>query len=164
MNQDRFWLTDEQFSKIVPHLSTDTRGKERVDDRRVISGICARPEIAAGAGSTRRLVMGLWKTLYNRYVRWAAKGVRVTLFQGAGPGRWSARQVMIGSSAVKAHRSAAGGKGGEKSSDRSFARRAHHENPRANRHSLPPARFRAHQRARRRLHCRRAASRTPARL
>ena len=36
---DRFWLTDEQFAKIAPHLPTDTRGKERVDDRRVISGI-----------------------------------------------------------------------------------------------------------------------------
>ena len=33
---DRFWLTDEQFAKIAPHLPTDTRGKERVDDRRVL--------------------------------------------------------------------------------------------------------------------------------
>ena len=38
MNRDQFWLTDEQFAKIGPHLPTDTRGKERVDDRRVISG------------------------------------------------------------------------------------------------------------------------------
>ncbi|GJD71197.1 hypothetical protein MMMDOFMJ_4151 [Methylobacterium gnaphalii] len=36
---DHFWLTDEQFAKIAPHLPTDTRGKERVDDQRVISGI-----------------------------------------------------------------------------------------------------------------------------
>ncbi|RYE96857.1 MAG: IS5/IS1182 family transposase, partial [Oxalobacteraceae bacterium] len=34
---DQFWLTDEQFARIAPHLPTDTRGKERVDDRRVIS-------------------------------------------------------------------------------------------------------------------------------
>ena len=39
MNRDQFWLTDAQFSKIAPHLPTDTRGKARVDDRRVISGI-----------------------------------------------------------------------------------------------------------------------------
>ena len=39
MNRDCFWLTDEQFAKIEPHLPTDTRGKPRVDDRRVISGI-----------------------------------------------------------------------------------------------------------------------------
>jgi len=36
---DHFWLTDEQFAKIAPLLPNDTRGKERVDDRRVISGI-----------------------------------------------------------------------------------------------------------------------------
>ena len=36
---DQFWLTDVQFSMIAPHLPTDTRGKARVDDRRVISGI-----------------------------------------------------------------------------------------------------------------------------
>ena len=34
MNRDGFWLTDEQFAKIEPHLPTDTRGKPRV-----ISGI-----------------------------------------------------------------------------------------------------------------------------
>ena len=39
MGQEQFWLTDEQFSRIAPHLPTDTRSKERVDDRRVISGI-----------------------------------------------------------------------------------------------------------------------------
>jgi transposase len=39
MNRDHFWLTDMQFAKIAPHLPTDTRGKARVDDRRVLSGI-----------------------------------------------------------------------------------------------------------------------------
>lgn len=39
MNRDQSWLMDAQFSKIEPHLPTDTRGKARVDDRRVISGI-----------------------------------------------------------------------------------------------------------------------------
>src|SRR3954447_6086806 len=39
MSRDQFWLTKAQFSKIKPHLPTDTRGKARVDDRRVISGI-----------------------------------------------------------------------------------------------------------------------------
>jgi len=27
MNRDQFWLTDTQFSKIKPHLPTDTRNK-----------------------------------------------------------------------------------------------------------------------------------------
>ena len=37
--RDQFWETDAQFAKIAPHLPTDTRGKARVDDRRIISGI-----------------------------------------------------------------------------------------------------------------------------
>ena len=39
MDRDCFWLTDAQFAKIAPHLPTGTRGRARVDDRRVISGI-----------------------------------------------------------------------------------------------------------------------------
>lgn len=33
------WLTVEQFGRLEPHLPRDTRGKSRVDDRRVVSGI-----------------------------------------------------------------------------------------------------------------------------
>ena len=39
MSGDRFWLTDAQFARLEPYLPRDTRGKPRVDDRRVISGI-----------------------------------------------------------------------------------------------------------------------------
>ena len=39
MDRELFWLSDAQFAKIEPHLPTGTRGKPRVDDRRVISGI-----------------------------------------------------------------------------------------------------------------------------
>ncbi|TYC61387.1 transposase, partial [Rhodobacterales bacterium] len=39
MSDGFFWLSDEQFSRLRPLLPTDTRGKARVDDRRVISGI-----------------------------------------------------------------------------------------------------------------------------
>ena len=30
MNRDHFWLSDDQFEPIVPHLPHDTRGKPRV--------------------------------------------------------------------------------------------------------------------------------------
>jgi len=111
MNLDLFWLTDSQFSKIAPHLPTDTRGKARVDDRRVISGIVhvlksGRPWIDAPSE------YGPKKTLYNRYVRWAQKGVWVTLFQTLAQVGGPPEEVLIDSSAVKAHRSASGGKGG----------------------------------------------------
>ncbi|MFX5918399.1 IS5/IS1182 family transposase, partial [Acinetobacter baumannii] len=39
MSDGQFWLTMEQFERLEPHLPRDTRGKPRVDDRRVISGI-----------------------------------------------------------------------------------------------------------------------------
>ena len=52
----RFWLTDEQFSKIALHLPTDTRGKARVDDRRVISGIVHA--LKSGEGALDRRAAG----------------------------------------------------------------------------------------------------------
>jgi len=39
MSRNLFWLSDEQWKRIESHLPTDVRGVERVDDRRVISGI-----------------------------------------------------------------------------------------------------------------------------
>jgi transposase len=39
VRRNLFWLSDEQWKRIEPHLPTDVRGAERVDDRRVISGI-----------------------------------------------------------------------------------------------------------------------------
>jgi len=54
-------------------------------------------------------------TIYNRFVRWARRGVWENLFRElAGNGRSTDTQ-MIDSTHVKAHRSAAGGKGGSKS-------------------------------------------------
>ena len=38
MSRDLFWLSEQQFARMEPHLPDDTRGKPRVDDRRVISG------------------------------------------------------------------------------------------------------------------------------
>jgi hypothetical protein len=39
MNRNYFVLTEAQFARLKPLLPTDTWGKPRVDDRRVISGI-----------------------------------------------------------------------------------------------------------------------------
>ena len=114
MRRNHFWLSDEQWRRIKPYLPTDVRGKERVDDRRVISGIvhmlksgcrwCDCPE-----------VYGPSTTVYNRFVRWARRGVWENLFRElAGSGR-SADMQMIDATHVKAHRSAAGGKGGGRS-------------------------------------------------
>src|SRR3954453_1010690 len=123
MIRDHFWLTDRQFAPIAPHLPTDTRGKPRVDDRRGISGI------AGARWGDAPTVYGPRKTLYNRYVRWAATGVWVNLFHSLARAGGPSAQLLIDSSAVKAHRSASGGKGG--SSIRQSAARAADGRPRS---------------------------------
>ncbi len=39
MDRDHFGLSERYFVRLEPHLPTDTRGKPRVNDRRVLSGI-----------------------------------------------------------------------------------------------------------------------------
>jgi transposase len=73
LNRALFWLTEAQFSKIEPHLPTYTRGKDRADDRRVISGIVHVLK-SGGRWVDAPPEYGPRKTLYDRYVHWAAKG------------------------------------------------------------------------------------------
>ena len=113
MDRDCFWLTDAQFAKIAPHLPTGTRGKARVDDRRVISGIIHVLK-SGGRWVDTPAVYGPRKTFYNRFVRRAAKGVWVNLFHVLASAGGPPAHVLMDSSAVKAHRSAAGAKGGSR--------------------------------------------------
>ena len=113
MRKNLFWLSDEQWGRIEPHLPTDVRGVERKDDRRVISGIihvlksgCRWQDCPPEYGP--------YTTIYNRFARWAERGIWENLFRKlAGSGR-SADTQMIDSTHVKAHRSASGGKGGSR--------------------------------------------------
>lgn len=104
------------------------------------------------------------KTLYNRFVRWAEKGVWVGVFDALAQAGGPPAQVLIDSRAVKAHRSAAGGKGGEKSGDRPLARRTDDEDPCLDRRALPTDRVHAHRRPGRRLHGGRSPSPAPSGL
>ena len=79
MNREYFWLSDKQFRLLEPHLPTDTRGKPRVDDRRVISGIIHVVK-SGGRWVDAPSVYGPRKTLYNRFQRWSAKGVWSAIF------------------------------------------------------------------------------------
>lgn len=122
MRSNLFWLNDEQWRQIEPHLPTDVRGKERVDDRRVISGIlhvlrsgCRWKDCPPEYGPPT--------TIYNRFVRWAERGVWERLFRELAARGRSGDIQMIDSTHVKAHRSAGGGKGGSRNR-RSAARAA----------------------------------------
>src|ERR1700688_2701988 len=113
MRGNLFWLSDEQWRQIAPRLPTDVRGKDRVDDRRVISGI-----LHVLKGGCRWCdcppEYGPPTTIYNRFVRWAERGVWERMFREfAGRGR-STQTQMIDSTHIKAHRSASGGKRGSR--------------------------------------------------
>jgi len=122
MTRSYFWLSDDQFARLEPLLPTDTRGVPRVDDRRVISGIVHVLK-SGGRWADAPSVYGPRKTLYNRFVRWAAKGVWTDIFHALASTGGPPAEVLIDSTAVRAHRCAAGGKGGS-ATRRSAARGA----------------------------------------
>jgi transposase len=114
MRSNLFWLSDEQWSSIQPLLPTDVRGKARVDDRRVISGIifviksgCRWCDCPPEYGPA--------KTIYNRFVRWAHRGIWERLFRELAMRGRATDVQMIDATHVKAHRSASGAKRGSKS-------------------------------------------------
>lgn len=111
MSEDPFWLTEAQFARLRPVLPTDTRGVPRVDDRRVVSGI-VHVLRSGGRWADAPAVYGPRKTLYNRFVRWAAKGVWAAAFHRLAEAGGPPAHLLLDSSTVKAHRCAAGGKGG----------------------------------------------------
>jgi transposase len=113
MRRNLLWLSDEQWQQIEPFLPTDVRGKDRVDDRRVISGIlhvlksgCRWCDCPPEYGPPT--------TIYNRFVRWAQRGVWERLFRELASRGRSTETQMIDSTHIKAHRSASGGKGGSR--------------------------------------------------
>ena len=70
---DVFWLSERKFSRLVPHLPTGTRGKLRVDDLRVISGIVQVLQSGALGGCAGLL--------------WPAQDLLQSLCQMGGQGR-----------------------------------------------------------------------------
>jgi transposase len=113
-DESRLFLADRgAVRRLAALLPTDTRGKRRVDDRRVISGIVHVLK-SVGRWVDAPDAYGPRKTLYNRFVRWAAKGIWVDIFHALVSAGGTPAEVLIDSSAVKAHRCASGGKGGNK--------------------------------------------------
>ena len=109
-----FWLSDEAWKTLEPHLPHGKPGKPRVDDRTVISGIlhvlktgCRWRDVPPAYGPPT--------TIYNRYNRWSQRRIWQRIFEkmaAAGP---VPDELSIDSSHVKAHRSAAGSKRGSSS-------------------------------------------------
>ena len=105
-----FWLSNEQWAAIEPHLPHNRPGARRVDDRRVLSGIVH--VLKAGCRwQDCPAVYGPSTTIYNRFHRWSGRGLWQRLFQALVSVSPDDVQ-MIDSTTAKAHRCAAGGKRG----------------------------------------------------
>ncbi len=101
-----FWLSDVQFARLKPLLPNKVRGVPRVDDRKVISGII---HVIRYGLMWRHApaCYGPHKTLYNRFVRWSKDGVFDRIFQTLAADSTATETVMIDSTHLKAHRTAA---------------------------------------------------------
>jgi len=108
--QEAYWLSDAEWAAIEPRLPRGRRGAHRVDDRRVISGIV---HMLRSGGRWRDCppVYGPYTTIYNRFNRWSRQGVWSDIFYAL-TGVRDVVSASIDSTYVKAHRSAAGAKGG----------------------------------------------------
>jgi transposase len=105
-----FWLSDAQWLVIEPLLPKNQPGARRVDDRRVLSGIVH--VLKAGCRwQDCPEVYGPSTTVYNRFNRWARRGIWHDMFKALV--ELDANDIqIIDSTTAKAHRSAGGGKGG----------------------------------------------------
>ena len=83
-----------------------SRGKPRVDDRRVVRGIIY--VIRNGMmGKDAPRGYGPHKTLYNRFIRWSRMGVFERIFAALAADAGIPEQLMVDSTHLKAHRTAA---------------------------------------------------------
>lgn len=100
-----FLLTKAQMRRIEPYFPL-SHGKPRVDDRRVVSGIIY--VIRHGLRWRDAPVgYGPHKTLYNRFVRWSRMGVFNRIFEELAVLAGAPERIMIDSTHLKAHRTAA---------------------------------------------------------
>ena len=117
-----FWLSDEAWAAIEPHLPKNQPGARRVDDRRVISGILHVLK-SGGRWCDCPVAYGPSTTVYNRFNRWSARGFWLKLLDALVDAGAVTRSTAIDSTYVKAQRAAFGGKRGLKRR-RSVARAA----------------------------------------
>lgn len=105
-----YWLSDRAWAAIEPLLPRNQPGARRLDDRRVISGIihvlrvgCRWQDCPPAYGPPA--------TIYNR---WSHRDLWTRIFATLAAQAELPGDLSIDSTAVRAHRSAHGGKGGRK--------------------------------------------------
>jgi transposase len=113
MSKHLYWLDDAAWRAIEPLLPKGRRGARRVDDRRVISEIMHMLRTGARWRDCPA-EYGPYTTIYNRFNRWSGQGVWEDIFYALTGSNGVIGGVIasLDSMHVKAHRSAAGAKGG----------------------------------------------------
>ena len=99
-----YWLTEAQMQRLRPYFPK-SRGRARVDDRRVLSGI-----IFINRNGLRccdaPAEYGPPKTLYNRWKRWSDMGVFARIMMGLAEQAPDTTTISIDATYLKAHRTA----------------------------------------------------------
>ena len=107
----RHALTDEQWERLKPVLPKRKAGPEALrGDRCFVDAVLYR----AKTGIPWRDLperFGPWKTAYNRFARWARRGVWRQVYKALQLRVDKTGSIVDGSN-VRAHQDAAGGKGG----------------------------------------------------
>lgn len=107
-----FWLSDKQWCRIEGFLSLKRSGcGRRVDDRRVISGIIHVIQTGMPWRAAPR-EYGPYKTLYNRFRRWAEQGMWTELFAMLVKAGDPLEIGLIDGTIVRVHQTATAQKGG----------------------------------------------------
>jgi transposase len=110
---NEFWLSERQWAVLEPLIPMNRRGVKPKRNREIISGIMHILRVGCRWRDCPE-VYGPPTTIYNRFNRWSRDGIWQTMLEAlVETGATGAHS--IDSTTSKAHRCAAGGKGGRKS-------------------------------------------------
>ena len=103
----RFELTDEQFSRIAPSLpgkDTDS-GRTATNNRLFVDAVLW---VLRTGAPWRDLPerFGSWNTVFQRFNRWAKKGIWTAVFEAVQDPDWE--WLMIDAPVIRAHQHSAG--------------------------------------------------------
>jgi putative transposase len=102
---DLFWLSEAQLKWIQPYFPL-SHGVPRADDLLVVSGIIFVIKNGLRWRDAPK-EYGPHKTLYNRFIRWSRMGVFDRIFAELASELGLPKRLIIDSTHLKAHRTAA---------------------------------------------------------
>ena len=99
-----YWLSEDQMGWLRPYFSM-SRGRARVDDRGVLSGIIFINRNGLRWRDAPK-EYGPHKTLYNRWKRWSDMGVFGQIMEGLAAKAPDNKTITIDATYLKEHRTA----------------------------------------------------------